>query len=270
MFTLTGIHGGAQTCQNRWGLTLLPYPPSSLTARVCRSGIGLWHLLQAGRRPCSSDPLSRASCPAAKPGRTHAQGVSLQSAGPGRLWRTVLSAQGQASRGHRSLFIPLEVRLTPGPPAQQARRARAVGEQAGASPLRFMQFRSLNNRTGRRATIGWFACERRLAAANESSRCAHAYRILPPAARPPVTCTGRVGCGGRGRGRRLGEVRLAGQEGVVRRGGAQATRLQLGAVGTRPGPCTARTCWDAQPAVPAARGGAGACLGRGGAAVLLW
>lgn len=154
---------------------------------MCRSGIGLWHLLQAGRRPCSSDPLSRASCPAAQPAGTHAQGVSLQSAGPGRLRRTVLSAAGQASRGYRSLFTPLEVRLARGPPPQQARGP--WGKQAGASPLRFTQFQSLNNWTEETRHDWSVWCERRLAAANESSKCAHAYRILPPAARPPVTCT---------------------------------------------------------------------------------
>ncbi|CAO2633137.1 hypothetical protein LEMLEM_LOCUS22065 [Lemmus lemmus] len=92
---------------------------------------------------------------------------------------------------------------------------------------------------------------------------------LQPGRRRPAP--GRVGCGGRGGGRPRGEVRLEGQEGVERRGrgsGYQAAARGCGIRrGLAPAPCV--PAGDAQLSVPAARGGAGACLGRGGAAVLL-
>lgn len=138
MFTLTGTHCSAQQVSKQQGpnFATLPLQPHgegvSLGDRTLAPPPG-W---QEGRalRILYLGPLAQLrSLQEPTPRECHSS-----HAGPGRLWRTVLSAPGQASRGHRSLFTPLEVRFP---------RGRLWGEQAGASPLRFKQFRSLNNRT---------------------------------------------------------------------------------------------------------------------------
>lgn len=116
------------------------------------------------------------------------------------------------------------------------------GEQTRASPGRFTQFPGLNNWTAEMPHDWSVWC--RLAAANGSSRCAHAHYILPPAAGPRVTCTppaAGVGCGGRGGGRPRGRGEVSGPSG----------RGEVGSESRPPGCSSGR--WDSTEARPPAR-----------------
>lgn len=120
MFTLTGIHGGAQHVSKQVGsnsATLSPLQPHSegvsLGDRTLAPPPG-WQKVVLFGSPILGLLPSRSASKNPRPGSV------TPVSGAWRLWRTVLSAAGQASREHWSLFTSLEVRRARGPPVQQA------------------------------------------------------------------------------------------------------------------------------------------------------